>query len=781
MPTIKSLWICLALLFFCGCASLTVKNYQALFGPATPKEFYPVTQPIAIEYERDIRPVLEKRCVVCHGCYDAPCQLKMESYEGILRGASKTPVYYATRLSEARPSRLYEDAHSTAEWRTKSFFPVLNEHANTTVANLQASVISRMLDLKQAHPLPEDPILPSSFDFSLERNQQCAKIEEFDDFASKYPLWGMPYGLPAISQDEHDLIQNWLKIGAPSAEPKPLSQQESAHLSKVESFLNQSDLKHQLVARYLYEHLFLAHLYFDDQGKDTRYFKLVRSSTPPGQPIQTIATRRPYDDPGTNKLYYRLWLDPSSIVAKTHMPYRLDKARLQKWDDWFIRPDYEVSKLPDYSPKTASNPFITFQTLPLKARYHFLLDEAQFTVMNFIKGPVCRGSMALNVIQDHFWVFFTDPDNLGDKAFSQFLAAQDKHLRMPAEFENNLWSIRHWNDYSTSQLNYLKAKGAVIEKYKQNFSNLKLKTFWDGDQTNPNAALTVFRHYDSASVVKGLVGKQPETVWLIDYPILERIHYLLVAGYDVFGPASHQVMTRLYMDFLRMESEMNFVMFLPEAHRIKEISQWYRGAHESVDRYLNAYLNSIHIDDLHTYKTQNYKHELLETLRTRLKPVLDERHSLKHLNLSESVLQKIDTLQNLKGMPATILPQTLVLQIENHGVMTLLSNSHYTNISSILGEADRREEKEDTITVANGIIGAYPSVFMKVKQAQLDEFLRLIITLSNEEDYQFLLERFGVRRTHPQFWQISDQIHDYYQNSDPLHSGILDYNRYDNR
>jgi hypothetical protein len=26
---------------------------------------------------RDVAPILESRCVVCHGCYDAPCQLKL--------------------------------------------------------------------------------------------------------------------------------------------------------------------------------------------------------------------------------------------------------------------------------------------------------------------------------------------------------------------------------------------------------------------------------------------------------------------------------------------------------------------------------------------------------------------------------------------------------------------------------------------------------------------------------------------------------------------------------
>src|SRR5580700_10169296 len=41
--------------------------------------------------------VFETRCVVCHGCYDAPCQLKLTSFVGIDRGATEKQVYEASR------------------------------------------------------------------------------------------------------------------------------------------------------------------------------------------------------------------------------------------------------------------------------------------------------------------------------------------------------------------------------------------------------------------------------------------------------------------------------------------------------------------------------------------------------------------------------------------------------------------------------------------------------------------------------------------------------------
>ena len=71
--------------------------------------------------------------------------------------------------------------------------------------------------------------------------------------------------------------------------------------------------------------------------------------------------------------------------------------------------------------------------------------------------------------------------------------------------------------------------------------------------------LTVYRHFDSASVDKGLSGALPRTMWGIDYPLLERIYHALVAGFDVYGTLGYQLAVRLYMDGLRIEGESYFL------------------------------------------------------------------------------------------------------------------------------------------------------------------------------------------------------------------------------
>src|SRR6185369_4376242 len=194
--------------------------------------------------------------------------------------------------------------------------------------------------------------------------------------------------------------KRWLENGAPIDEPTPLNADTLRHVADWERFFNRDDLKAQLMARYLYEHLFLADIYFGAEPRN--FFKLVRSRTPPGTPIDLIVTRRPYDDPGVTRVFYRLQPLRATIVAKTHLPYLLDEKRLQRLDQLFLRADFSVDKLPSYEGSVGANPFIAFAAIPVQTRYRFLLDDAEFFLASFIKGPVCRGQIALNVIQDQF-------------------------------------------------------------------------------------------------------------------------------------------------------------------------------------------------------------------------------------------------------------------------------------------------------------------------------------------------------------------------------------------
>lgn len=776
--------LCLLLLITVGCTSITSSHWDQRYGKAKPREMTDSLPQAKFNYYRDTKPIIEQRCVVCHGCYDAPCQLKLEAYEGLLRGANPGKVYDGTRLLGASLTRLFEDANTTAQWRGKGFHPVLNERKNTPTANINAGVMAQMLELKQAHPLPSSTILPDSFDFNLDHKQHCSAIEGFASFAESKPLWGMPYALPGLNEQEHDVMMRWLAQGASMGTATAIPAKVQKQIEEWETFFNGNSLKQQLVNRYIYEHLFLAQLFFAEAPK--MYFRLVRSSTPPGVPLARISTPRPFDDPGVGRVYYRLWQDPSSVIAKTHMPYSLSSTRMKKWQQLFFSSHpsvaYEVTQLPSYSPEVAANPFVTFAQLPINARYRFMLDEAEFTIMNFIKGPVCRGQVALNVIQDHFWVFFFSPETQSTEGNAKFLAENSKHLHLPAEAGNTLLPLTNWLKYSELQKEYLASKAAFVSKKIVAEGGLELNEIWDGDKgKNPNAALTIFRHSDSASVHKGMIGQAPKTAWIIGYPLLERIHYLLVAGFDVYGNVSHQLLSRLYMDFLRIEGEMNFVGMLPEKNQQPLMGYWYRNAESHLQTYVDLYIKQVDAPNNIRYLTNNPQQELYQKLQQYLGQASQSQHNIRAKKLPARKQALYEKLQSTRGTAISFLPQTTVIQIPNVGLFTLVHNSAYSNLSSLFGEDKRRIPAEDNLTIARGIIGAYPNSFLRVNEAEIDAFITQFQQLDSEESYRALKDKYAVRRSDPQFWVFSDKVHQLYHLAQPAEAGLLDYNRLENR
>jgi len=768
-----------------GCAVYYGQRLDERFGTADPGRYdRPAVGVSDVDFRRDVKPILDNRCVVCHGCYDAPCQLSLASYPGLTRGANQSRVYDAGRLVAAQPTRLYQDARTNADWRKSGFFPVLNERADTPEANREASVLYRLLELKRAHPLPPGAVLPADrFDFSLGRSWQCPSIESVDRFEQRFPDWGMPFGLPALAAREHETLERWIEAGAPYRPAPPPAGPYVRRVADWEAFLNGDGLKSRLMARYIYEHWFIGHLYFDDLPA-REYFEIVRSRTPPGQPIDLVVTRRAYDDPGVERVYYRLRRTTDTLLAKTHMPYALNAARMARFRAWFLDAPYEVESLPSYQPESASNPFITFEQLPAEARYRFMLEDARFTIMGFIKGPVCRGQLALNVINDHFWVAFVRPGYFDSETIAAFLAKARRNLRLPAEHESTTGLFK-WLFYAGYEKNYLDAKTRFIKTQLGASDPPSLGLLWDGDGENPNAALTVFRHFDSASVIHGLQGGRPQTAWVIDYPMLERIHYLLVAGYDVYGNAGHQITTRLYMDFLRMEGELNFLTFLPRAARQGVRKRWYRGVSLEHDRYFadtDDYYSGETGVEFRTNDPLNEMYGILERNYAWLQP---RRYALAASGLSAASLRQMAALAALRGRSISGLPETSFLEVVDADGrrfhFTLLVNRAHSNVAELLGEAKRLLPDEDTLSVLNGFIGAYPNAFLRLNAADLPQFLASVRALKSEADYSKLLDRYGIRRTDGRFWAHSDRLLAAYRAWAPVDAGLFDYNRFENR
>lgn len=721
---------------------------------------------------QSVRSVLESRCVVCHGCYDAPCQLKLGSFAGIERGGSEHKVYDAARLSAAEPTRLGVDAFGVAAWRKKEFHPVLPEGAVAA----EQSVLLRMLELKRMNPLPPGGDLSRQFTFELDRKQTCTAAEHFDEYASEHPLWGMPYGLPGLDATQERAIASWVQAGSPHPEPPSAKPEVLSQVTAWEDFLNDPAPKAKLAARYLFEHLFLASVHFE--GEDSQLYRLVRSRTPPGSDLVEISTRRPFDDPQTTRPYYRFVVRDERPLDKTYMPYELGPARLARFRGWFWDPGYEVMTLPGYAAAEASNPFKVFAQIPSQVRYRFMLEEAQFTLMGFIKGPVCRGQAALNVIRDRFWVTFLRPDAPWAKEEGEALSRVADDLSLPAEFGSSA-SPADWFGYSGRHSDYMKKRWEFFRRVTKDGQLVQPDLIWDGDGSNANAGLTVFRHFDSATVIKGLVGGRPRSTWVLSYPILERIHYLLVAGFDVFGSAGHQLATRLYMDFLRMEAESLFMAFLPPGRRVELGDYLYRGIDGTKKRDVAVALQGADLPPNIQYRTRSPERELVEMFEQRLAPVRSRDFELSRAAVEDrAVLQSLD---DLWGRHVTQLPETSFLMVTGADGQrwhyTILRDTAYGNVATLFNDDDTHKPDEDELTVVPGFLGAYPNALFAVTRNELPAFVKAVAKLSSIEEYRALRQRYGVLRSSPRFWAHADLLQVDRERLGGEARGLLDFNR----
>jgi len=717
-------------------------------------------------FEKDIKPIIDKRCVVCHSCYNSPCQLKLSSFEGLLRGATKEEIY-ENRIEPASPSRLFVDASTPEEWSKLDFYSVLKKYN-------QKSIMSKLLEQKQKKP-------QNIGNYEPEKDElQCSKnMEELEKYLNKNPHHGMPYGFPALSKEEHNLLIKWLD--GDIEDDRVFKKNKPETLTMFEYFLNAPDIKHQVSARYIYEHLFLAHIKFED---DDRFYSLVRSYDKNAKDI--VKTRVPYGDP-KKRFYYRFQEIKSTLVHKTHMVYELSEEKLKRYKQLFIDTQWsELPYIPSYDSKVASNPLESFKQIPMRSRYEFMLDNIHYFIMTFIRGPVCKGQVALNVINDQFWVAFKDPDHDYTIKDKKFIESNFKNLSLPNEYGGDsdlldVFSIYKYNDVT---IDYYKNKNNLYKKYK---NNLDLNTIWKGNkygEVDNDSVLTIYRHFDSASVHKGALGDIPRTMWIIDYPLLERLYYSLAAGFDVYGNTQHKLLVRKYMDRLRIEGESNFLEYLPKDTRRPMFESWYDSI---LAKYIVTYTPSKNESPLkynynefvlklldHTKIQKDkinyiYESRYRQKIRSKYNSKKDIERSLKDITYNNS----IDKFQKFSSNNFNLIYIRFKLQKKDI-VYTMVVNRWHDNVAFLFNEKNRLDITKDKINFIEGFVGSYPNYFVEVEQKDIPEFFNMLKGKVDESE----LSKFFINRNDKRFWEVYDWFQNRFNQQEPVRSGLFDLNRY---
>ncbi len=737
----------------------------------------------AISYTRDIQPIFTEKCVACHACYDSACQLNLGSAEGAARGATKVPVYDGERSQATPTTRLFYDAFGKQAWQQKGFYSVLDAQGS------QAALMARMLELGHNAPLQPNAKLPDEIALGLNRANMCATPGEFNAYAGAHPKEGMPLAVTGLTDQQYQTLQRWLASGAPIDEQGLApSAKEALQVQQWENLFNQPGARESLVARWLFEHLFLAHIYFEN-GEPGHFFQWVRSRTPSGQPIDLIATRRPNDDPGT-QVYYRLWPVQGVIVHKTHITYPFSAAKMARIKALFYAGNWQVNALPGYGPGRRANPFETFEAIPAKARYQFMLDNAEYFVRTFIRGPVCRGQIATDVIRDNFWTLFQDPEHDLYITDARYRGQATPLLAMPGQNDDVGSVLSLWLAYRDKRNEYeALRRDSYADVPAPSWSSL-----WAG---NDNALLTIFRHFDSASVTKGLIGEVPQTMWLFDYPLLERTYYQLAVNFDVFGNVSHQAQTRLYFDLIRNGAEQNFLRLMPADTREDFLDDWYQNSgklkmwldYEAID---DDKPTGLHLDEKDPKR--DFASQLLARygdLNASPDPINRCSGAFCSRDGIDPALQDAEqALSRLTSRPAAglkvieQLPEATMLRVETADgkrvVYSMLRNRAHSNVAFLLGEAYRYQPGLDTVTIYPGVLSSYPNFMFNIPAQEVPAFVAQMERAKDAKRFEAIVDRWGVRRSHPLFWRYFHDLSRYVRETTPLEEGVLDMNRYEN-
>ena len=85
------------------------------------------------------------------------------------------------------------------------------------------------------------------------------------------------------------------------------------------------------------------------------------------------------------------------------------------------------------------------------------------------------------------------------------------------------------------------------------------------------------------------------------------------------------------------------------------------------------------------------------------------------------------------------------------------------------------------ITAYPGILASYPNFIFNVAVNEIDDFIDTVLATDAERDFEkAVVARWGVRRTHPRFWELFHDLTTYLDEHTPIDAGVMDMSRYQN-
>ncbi|WP_313328827.1 fatty acid cis/trans isomerase, partial [Stutzerimonas balearica] len=260
---------------------------------------------------------------------------------------------------------------------------------------------------------------------------------------------------------------------------------------------------------------------------------------------------------------------------------------------------------------------------------------------------------------------------------------------------------------------------------------------------------------------------------------------------------SHQGQTRLYFDLIRNGAELNFLRLLPAPARQAILDDWYQQGGQLKLKLAYTRVDTATATGLTIAAAkprEDFAHQLLAryaAVNARPDPINRcEAGHCHRAGLTAELAAAEQSLSRLSGRPgagmAVIgqLPEATLIRVQladgRREIYSLLRNRAHSNVAFMFGEELRYQPQLDTLTVYPGILSSYPNFMFAVRAGEVSAFVQAMERVRSAAEFDQVVERWGVRRSHPEFWTYFHDLSAYLQETEPREAGVLDMNRYEN-
>ena len=140
----------------------------------------------------------------------------------------------------------------------------------------------------------------------------------------------------------------------------------------------------------------------------------------------------------------------------------------------------------------------------------------------------------------------------------------------------------------------------------------------------------------------------------------------------------------------------------------------------------------------------------------------------------------------------TFLPEAVFLRIDKSGqepaIYTMTHDRYYATKSFFTPVLDNEIPSNATVSIMQGALTSYPNYMFVINEDEIQEFASTLIDADTQKKFTAVVERWGIRRSSPDFWPVLNSVTAYVKRTNPSgapqraggRAGTFDINRYKN-